>query len=146
MYVSAYAFSCIYSLYRNCHGAINYVIIIVYDYYLKICLEVVRLRINFQSAQIFTLILKEKCEKVENTCVCVVTITVDSEGHKNCVFPCPARGSNPGSSDLNSDSLITTEPRPPIRWLSLAAACESFIDKLDTVNLIYTTSTFLMLG
>ena len=32
---------------------------------------------------------------------------------KNCSSPCPAKGSNPGSSDLNSDSL-TTEPRPPV--------------------------------
>ena len=38
---------------------------------------------------------------------------VVSEGHKNaCFSPGPARGSNPGSSDLNSNCL-TTEPRPP---------------------------------
>ena len=30
---------------------------------------------------------------------------------RNCTSPCPAMGSNPGSSDLNSDSL-TTELRP----------------------------------
>ena len=41
-----------------------------------------------------------------------VCTTVDSEGQKNCLAPCPARGSNPGSPDLISDSL-TTEQRPP---------------------------------
>ena len=30
---------------------------------------------------------------------------------KNCLSPCPGRGSNPGSSDLNSDAL-PTELRP----------------------------------
>ena len=38
---------------------------------------------------------------------------VDSEGQKNCLSSCPARGSNPGSLDLNSDSL-TAEPCPPL--------------------------------
>ena len=37
---------------------------------------------------------------------------VDSEGHKSGMRPCPARGSNPGSSDGNSDAL-TTDLRPP---------------------------------
>ena len=36
-----------------------------------------------------------------------VCTRVDSEGHENCPSPCPARGTNPGSSDLNSDSLTT---------------------------------------
>ena len=36
---------------------------------------------------------------------------VDWEGRKKFPSPCPARGMNPGSSDLNSDSL-TTELRP----------------------------------
>ena len=42
-----------------------------------------------------------------------VCTRVDLEGQKNCfsVSPCPAMGSNPGSSDFNSDSW-TTEPRP----------------------------------
>ena len=34
-------------------------------------------------------------------------IRVDSEGQKNCSSPCPTRGSNPRSSDLNSDALTT---------------------------------------
>ena len=34
-------------------------------------------------------------------------IRVDSEGQKNCFSSCPARGSNLGFSDLNSDSLTT---------------------------------------
>ena len=38
---------------------------------------------------------------------------VDSEGEKNSCSPCPARGSNPGSSELNSDSL-TTELCPSV--------------------------------
>ena len=33
---------------------------------------------------------------------------------KHCFSPCPARGSNPGSLDLNSDAL-TTELRPPVK-------------------------------
>ena len=38
---------------------------------------------------------------------------VDSQGQiKKLRSPCPARGSNPGYSDLNSDAL-TTEPRLP---------------------------------
>ena len=41
-----------------------------------------------------------------------ICTSVDSEGLKHCPSPWPARGSNPGSSDLNSDAL-TTEPRPP---------------------------------
>ena len=42
-----------------------------------------------------------------------VCTRVDSERRrpKTCPSPCPARGSNPGSSDLNSDAL-TTELRP----------------------------------
>ena len=40
-----------------------------------------------------------------------VCTRVDSEGQKKCLSPSPARGSNPGSSDLNSDSL-STELRP----------------------------------
>ena len=36
-----------------------------------------------------------------------VCTRVDSERQKNCSSPCPARGSNPGSSDLDSDSLTT---------------------------------------
>ena len=34
-----------------------------------------------------------------------VCTRVDSEGQKNWCIPCPTRGSNPGSLDLNSDSL-----------------------------------------
>ena len=41
-----------------------------------------------------------------------VCTRVDSQGQTNFSSPCPARGSNPGSSDFNSDSL-TTELRPP---------------------------------
>ena len=41
-----------------------------------------------------------------------VCTRVDSEGQNKCSPPCPARGSNPGSSGLNSDPL-TTELRPP---------------------------------
>ena len=57
-----------------------------------------------------------------NLCVCWtreggvrhkrVCTRVDSEGQKSRSSPCPARGSNPGSSDLNSDAL-TTELRHP---------------------------------
>ena len=36
---------------------------------------------------------------------------VDLEGEKNRTSPCPARGSNPGSSDLNSDDR-PSELRP----------------------------------
>ena len=36
-----------------------------------------------------------------------VCTRVDLEGQKKCPSPCPARGSNPGSSDLNSDALTT---------------------------------------
>ena len=36
-----------------------------------------------------------------------VCTRVDSEGRKNCCSSCPARGSNPGSSDSNSDALTT---------------------------------------
>ena len=43
-----------------------------------------------------------------------VCTRVDSEEHKNCCSPCPARGSNPGSSGLKSDSLAT-ELRHPWR-------------------------------
>ena len=45
---------------------------------------------------------------------------VDSEGQKNCSSPCPTRGSNPGSSHLNSYSL-TTELRPLSVGHSLAS-------------------------
>ena len=41
-----------------------------------------------------------------------VCTKVDLEGQKNCCLPCPARGSNPGSLDLNCNSL-TTELRSP---------------------------------
>ena len=40
-------------------------------------------------------------------------LTRELEGQKNCPSPCPTRGSNPGSSYFNSDSL-TTELRPPV--------------------------------
>ena len=43
-----------------------------------------------------------------------VCTRLDSEGDKTCLSTCPARGSNPGSSALNSDAL-TTELRPPIK-------------------------------
>ena len=43
---------------------------------------------------------------------------VDLEGQKKCSSPCPTRGSNPGSLDLNSSSL-TTGPRPPFHVRSL---------------------------
>ena len=36
-----------------------------------------------------------------------VCTRVDSEGQNMCLSPCPARGSNPGSSDFNSDFLIS---------------------------------------
>ena len=42
-----------------------------------------------------------------------VCTRVDTEGHGNCLSPCPAKGSNPGSSVLNSDCL-TTEPREQV--------------------------------
>ena len=46
-----------------------------------------------------------------------VCTSVNSEGQKHCPSPCrSARGLNPGSSDLKSDSL-TTEPRPPVLGL-----------------------------
>ena len=41
-----------------------------------------------------------------------VCTRVDSEGQKNRPSPCPTRGSNPRSSDFNSDTL-TTESGPP---------------------------------
>ena len=45
-----------------------------------------------------------------------VCTRVDSGGHKNCLWPCPARGSNPGSSGLNSDA-VTTDLRPSsLHW------------------------------
>ena len=53
-------------------------------------------------------------------------------GAENTVLAsCPARGSNPGSSNLNSDAL-TTEPRPPslVLWLPPrfpSASCSSLI-------------------
>ena len=40
-----------------------------------------------------------------------VCTRVEAEAQKNCPSPCPTRGSNPGSLDLNSDPL-TTELRP----------------------------------
>ena len=44
-----------------------------------------------------------------------VCARVDSEGQKHCPSPgpCPARGSNPGSSDLNSYAVTTEVLRPP---------------------------------
>ena len=42
-----------------------------------------------------------------------VCTRVDSEGQKNLPLPCPAGGSNPGSSGFNSDTL-TTELRAPL--------------------------------
>ena len=38
---------------------------------------------------------------------------VDSEGQKNCFSPCLTKGSNPGSSDLNQESLTTELPAAP---------------------------------
>ena len=44
-----------------------------------------------------------------------VCTRVDSEGQKNGPSPCPTRRSNPGPSDLNSDSLepLSYAPPPP---------------------------------
>ena len=55
------------------------------------------------------------------TCAQIWVCAVHTKGgqaqtslHKswNCTIPCPARGSNPGPTDLNSNAL-TTEPRLP---------------------------------
>ena len=43
---------------------------------------------------------------------------VDSEGQKNCSPPCPARGSNPGSSDFDFDSV-------PLSYVPLCLTFES---------------------
>ena len=55
-----------------------------------------------------------------------VSTRVDSEGQKRNFFsPRPARGSNSGSSDLNSDALTTdsTEPRPPVVYFLGILVC-----------------------
>ena len=49
-------------------------------------------------------------------------------GPKNCLSPCPARGSNPGSLDLNSDAL-TTELFPPTSH-ACVSVCQSEEEKL----------------
>ena len=36
-----------------------------------------------------------------------VCTSVHLEEQKNCPSPCPAKGSNPGSADWNSDALTT---------------------------------------
>ena len=75
-----------------------------------------------------------------------VCTRVDSEGHKNCELPFPARGSNPGSSDLNSDSL-TTELRPPSRYRLLGRVdwyvvnrqkLSLYIDSIAVAQLLHT--------
>ena len=50
---------------------------------------------------------------------------------KNRLCPCPTRGSNPGSSDLNLDSLIT-ELRPP----SLHLPSRSPLPVLRAINVL----------
>ena len=51
-----------------------------------------------------------------NKQVCQIGTRVDSEGSRNIHVRyslCPARESNPGSLDLNSDGLTTITPPPP---------------------------------
>ena len=53
-----------------------------------------------------------------------VCTRVDSEEQKNGLSPCPTRGSNPGSSDSNSNAE-TTELRPPFCVMK-EAPCTQF--------------------
>ena len=48
----------------------------------------------------------------------VCTGSVDSERQKNWILPRPARGSNPGSSDLNSDAVTTERRTSPVYYVT----------------------------
>ena len=52
----------------------------------------------------------------------------DPEGYKNCPSPCPARRSNPGSLDLNSEALtIELRPRSAHRTADTFCTCGVFV-------------------
>ena len=68
---------------------------------------------SLTCAQIWVRAVHTKWQSGTTKQVCT---RIDSEGQKICTSPCPARGSNPGSSDFNSD-VQTTEIRPPFQLI-----------------------------
>ena len=76
----------------------------------------------------------------------IICTRVDSEGQQNCPSPCPTRGSNPGPSDLNSDSLTPGNLRQP--WSSSHQGGGTFIEtrsdhyKGNTVSLVFFFFSF----